>query len=261
MAIPRLTRSRRRRRSARPSSRTSSAAGKADDVEVVALDPLDEAGAEALDRVGAGALAPLLAARCSAAMSRGVSARKVTASSSRARAPPRRASAGRGPRRPRASGPESVSSIRSASPGAGGLAEDPAADDDDRVDAEHRPLAARRPSAPCRRVRVRARPGRRRPLLVARGDDVERDPQLLEDRAALRRDRGEEQRRSRRDAHARLRATQISSEGQRRAQSGRAASRTGAASRPRAPGSRRGARPRARCRGGAGSSRRSRGRS
>ena len=44
--------------------------------------------------------------------------------------------------------------------------------------------------------------------------------ELLEDRPALWGDRGEEQRRRRRDAHAVLRARQISSHGQRRAHSG-----------------------------------------
>ena len=38
-------------------------AGQTDDVQVVALDPLDEAAAEPLDRVGAGAALPLAAAR------------------------------------------------------------------------------------------------------------------------------------------------------------------------------------------------------
>ena len=37
--------------------------GKPDDVEVVTLDPLDEAAAEALDRVGAGTPLPLPARR------------------------------------------------------------------------------------------------------------------------------------------------------------------------------------------------------
>ena len=69
---------------------------------------------------------------------------------------------------------------------------------DGRVDAEQRAVAGRvRRSAPCPRVRAdeRDRVGVRRVVLLVGGrDDVERDPQLLEDRAALRRGRGEDER-------------------------------------------------------------------
>ena len=50
-------------------------------------------------------------------------------------------------------------------------------------------------------------------LLVVRRTRLERDPQLLEDRPALRRRRGED------EPHRGFSATQISSAGQRRAQS------------------------------------------
>jgi hypothetical protein len=64
------------------------------------------------------------------------------------------------------------------------------------------------------------RVGVRRVVLdVAGGDDVERQAQLLEDRPALRAGGREQERRCGRDAHPAFRATQISSDGQRRAQS------------------------------------------
>ena len=100
--------------------------------------------------------------------------------------------------------PESVSSIRRASASSARLAELHGAAEDDRVDPEHRPAAAvDRAGLPGGVLeRVAARPPRR----VGR-DGLERDPELGEDRRALRRGRGE-------DDHARFRATQISSVGQ-----------------------------------------------
>jgi len=59
-----------------------------------------------------------------------------------------------------------------------------------------------------------------REFFVTGLDGVERDVELLEDRSALWGDRSEEQRRRRRDAHAVLRARQISSHGHFRAHSG-----------------------------------------
>ena len=59
------------------------------------------------------------------------------------------------------------------------------------VDAEHRPARRRRPSAPCRR---RARAVAVRRLVEVGRDDLERDRELLEDRAALRRRRREDER-------------------------------------------------------------------
>jgi len=56
-------------------------------------------------------------------------------------------------------------------------------------------------------------------FLVLRDDRLERDCQLLENRSPLWRARGEQDRRRRRRAHARRRACQISSSGQRLAQS------------------------------------------
>ncbi len=105
----------------------------------------------------------------------------------------------------------------------GRLSVDPALQVDGGVDSEHGPL-----------VRFADRARLAGGVITHEGDGVgvgrvvllvvglcklERDPQLLEDRAALRRRRGEQERRRRRDAHERLRVTQICSEGQRRAQS------------------------------------------
>ena len=73
-------------------------------------------------------------------------------------------------------------------------------------------------------------------LLVRGRDDVERDAELLEDRAPLRARRREQERRDRRRAHA-LRAFQICSIGQRRAQAVSSPSRY-VESRPRAAGPR-----------------------
>jgi hypothetical protein len=92
---------------------------------------------------------------------------------------------------------------------------DPAVEDDRRVDAECDPpvemdrarLALRVSEDELRRIGVT-----RVVLDVLRRDDLERDSELLEDRAPLRRGRGERQRV--------LRATQISSIGQFRAQAG-----------------------------------------
>ncbi len=97
------------------------------------------------------------------------------------------------------------------------LSEHDAVQQDLRVDAEHRPLPARRAHRAGLLARVRPdeldRVGRRPALLhVARRLDLERDPQLLEDRPPLGRGRGEQQRRGGRRAH-RFRATQISSAG------------------------------------------------
>ena len=63
----------------------------ADDVQVVALDPLDERGAEALDRVGAGAALPLAGSRRSARGRAASSGRKVTRVDLVVRPPPSRA--------------------------------------------------------------------------------------------------------------------------------------------------------------------------
>ena len=91
-------------------------------------------------------------------------------------------------------------------------------------------------------------------LLVARRDDVERDPQLLEDRAPLRRGRGEQ------EPHPTLaRPPDLLRRASAAPSRASAAPRSDAASRPRAPGSRSGPRPRSRSRAGGGSSRRSRG--
>ena len=99
----RPSRSRRRRGSARPAAHEQ-AAGQADDVQVVALDALDERGAAALDRVAARAALPL--ARCDV---RGeVARRQRTERDERRRRLddlPRPASAGRDRTRPRAFAP------------------------------------------------------------------------------------------------------------------------------------------------------------
>ena len=173
----------------------------ADDVEVVALDPLDEARAEALDRVRAGASLPLAAATY-VATSRGVSVRNVTRVTSR----PHSSHAG-----VTQAQPETTSCVRPES----------AFEHLRRIAlvarlAEQTPVAA---APPCRRRARAGRPPRRRPtapspracstridaglLLVVGRDDVERDPQLLEDRPPLRRRRREDQRRASGGARAR----------------------------------------------------------
>ena len=88
-------------------------------------------------------------------------------------------------------------------------------DDHLGVDPQHRPVTA------VHRTRL---PGRQldriRPDLLELGrNDIERNAQLRENRAALRRDRSEQDRRRRRNAHPRLRAFQISSAGHWRAHS------------------------------------------
>ena len=99
----------------------------------------------------------------------------------------------------------------------GRLAVDRAVEPDGGVDAEHGPLAGvllRRRRLPARvladeldRIGVRGIV-----LLVVRRDGVERDPELLEDHAALRARRREQDRSGRVRAH-RFRAIQISSAG------------------------------------------------
>ena len=93
-------------------------------------------------------------------------------------------------------------------PGIRRLAERLAVDDDLGVDAEHGPVAAVDRTSLARRQLD----GIVAPLLIARCDDLEGQPELLEDRAPLRRLRGEDQRRCRR-------SRQISSSGQRFAHS------------------------------------------
>ena len=92
-----------------------------------------------------------------------------------------------------------------------------------RIDAEHGPPVRLRGDQSALAPRVladeRHRVGVRRVVLDVVGcDDLEQDAGLLEDRAPLRRGRGEQERRSRRPAHA-FRATQISSAGHCRAHS------------------------------------------
>ena len=100
-----------------------------------------------------------------------------------------------------------------------GLAVDPPVESDRRVDAErHAPVLVNRARLPFgMRAHELGRLETGRVVLdVARGDDLERNPQLLEDRAALRTRRGEGQ--------ARLRATHRSSAGHLLAHSGVAVS-------------------------------------
>ena len=87
-----------------------------------------------------------------------------------------------------------------------GLADSPACADDDRVDAEHRPPRPVDRPGLAGGVLERVAVGR---LLETGCDDLEREVELLEDRPALRRRRGEDERRR----HPRLRAAQISSQG------------------------------------------------
>jgi hypothetical protein len=84
-----------------------------------------------------------------------------------------------------------------------------------RVDPEHRALATVDRARFARRELDRVATG----FLELRSHDLERNTQLLENRPPLRRDRREDDRRSRRSAHPRLRAFQISSAGHLRAHS------------------------------------------
>ena len=158
---------------------------------------------------------PTPRSRRSAPRSRGVSARNVTSvvsvcSSSQA-----------GVRR---QSPETTSCVRPASDSSialglrrvGGLAEQLAVEQHLGVDAEHRPLAAVDRARLARRALERARAGH---LVEVGRDDLERDAELRQDRAPLRRRRREDERRCRCSAHAILRATQISSHGHCRAHS------------------------------------------
>ena len=101
--------------------------------------------------------------------------------------------------------------------GVGRLAEDLAVTENDRVDAQHRPLVgqavqrARLAGGMLDRVVAL--------LFVVREDDLVRDCQLGEDRVALRAARRQDQRRRRRCAHPARRAFQIDSDGQRLAHS------------------------------------------
>ena len=101
-----------------------------------------------------------------------------------------------------------------------GLAEDRAVEHDRGVDPEDRAIAGQPGHGSGLPLRVRAdeldRIGARRVvLLIAGRGDLERDPELRQDRAALRRRRGEERAAARaaQTRQARFRAFQISSIG------------------------------------------------
>ena len=195
----------------------------ADDVQVVALDPLDERGAAALDRVAAGASLPLAERQVRGEVARRQGPEGDAASSSCS------TSSQPGVIRQR---PETTTCVRPASASSislgvgevGRLAVRAPVEDDGGVDAEHGPVAGvlrhgARLAAGVVADEVDGVGAGRVVLDVVGRDDVEREAELLEDRAPLRARRGEEERRRRRRAH-RLRATQISSDGQRRDHSG-----------------------------------------
>ena len=175
----------------------------ADDVQVVALDPLDERRAAALDRVAARASLPLAVREVVRELARRQLAEGDAASTSCSTT----SQPGVSRQRPETTTcvlPDSRSSIRSASAAFGRLAEDRA------VERRRRCRRRARAGRPRRAATERALPRacsrtsstgvgvRRVVLLVVRRDDVERDPELLEDRAPLRARRGEQDRRRRR---------------------------------------------------------------
>src|SRR3954452_23124125 len=165
-----------------------------DDVEVVALDPLDERAAAALDGVAAGALLPLAAAQVP------VEHRLVERAERDARGR-RRGADGPVLRDQRHAADDLVrAAAEAAQRVAGGvlarrLAPDVEVDGDERVDAEH-DLAAVRPAPHRLAQRVLARDGDRDAVLLLDDvdrPDLERDAEALEDRAALGRAAGEDQ--------------------------------------------------------------------
>jgi len=158
----------------------------ADDVEVVALDPLDESRAPALDRVAACAALPLGARHVPGDVAR----RQLAEGDERHLAVhllPRR-------REQRQAGDDLVRAAREALEhllrgfGALRLAVDAAGADDLGVAAEHR--AAVRPGQRRARLAERVRDRILLRLLVVRRHDVERDAELLEDLPPARRGRG-----------------------------------------------------------------------
>src|SRR5581483_9116261 len=172
-----------------------------DDVEEISLDPLDEARAESLDRIAAGAAFPLARGDVVREIARRQLAKRHVGAllvQLLPRVGPE-AEAGddvvRAPREPF----EHLLGLRLVTR----LPEQLALEDHLRVDAEDRTLA----SVDRSRLAGRAL-GRRGPLdlLEDRSDDVERDAQLRQDRAPLRRRRREDQR-------LRRRATQMTSHG------------------------------------------------
>ena len=188
----------------------------ADDVQVVAFDSLDEAAAETLDRIGAGAALPFAASDVGVdeiareETERDVR-RLVREHVLRSAEQAQTGDNGVRPTRQPAEHPPGVLAVRS-------LAVDAIVEDHRRVDAERdEPLAVRRSCLPLRMPEDELhRVGIRWVVLdVVRRDNLERDRELLEDRAALRRG-GREDEPLRHEGFA---ATQISSAGHFRAQS------------------------------------------
>src|SRR5262245_42491554 len=186
--------------------------GEPHDVQIVALDPLDEGGAGSLDRIAAGAPLPFAQREVGSDLAVGERAEddrcrlvlddlpllgaETQARDDLVRLP--RKGAEHRPRGRRVSG----------------LAEDAAFEDDRRIDAEDESLrrhGARLAAGVLVDEHGRVRAGRIA-LLVAGPGDRERDAELLEDRPPLRGGGGQRQ--------PLRRATQISSEGQLRAHSG-----------------------------------------
>ena len=139
-------------------------AREADDVQVVAVDPLDEAGAEALDRVRAGAALPLARSRRTRRVARRRARGRSRASTSCSTLLPRRASSRQRPETTSCVAPAERVEHRRGLGGVRRLAETRAVADDRRVDAEHRAAAASPATERAfpARARARARAGRRR---------------------------------------------------------------------------------------------------
>src|SRR3954468_21371578 len=189
----------------------------AHDVEVVALDPLDERAAAAPDGVGAGAALHLPAARAAAALD-GVAAGALLPLAA-AQVPVERRLVERAERDPgrrrrgadgavlldeRHAADDLVRAAAEAAQRVSGrllgrrLAPDVEVDGDERVDAEHDLVAARLARHRLAQ-RVLARDGDRDAVLLldhVDRADLERDAEALEDRAALGRAAGEDQLRS-----------------------------------------------------------------
>ena len=121
----------------RSRSRDEQRAGKPDDVEVVALDPLDEAAAEALDRVRAGASLPLAARDVRARASSSASEPERDVGRARARRTSSPAPSRQTPETTVCVRPESsCEHPRAPRRASAGFAVDAAVEDDGRVDAE-----------------------------------------------------------------------------------------------------------------------------
>src|SRR5512132_2247873 len=191
-----------------------------DDVQVVAVDPLDERRAEALDRIATRTLPPLFADDVKAELARRQCPKRDARHGVTQLLPRRRQQAEPGDDLVRLAG--KLLQHRFGLRFVTRLAVDAAVEHDLGVHPEHRPIAgdsshrARLALRMALDLRSRIRTGQL--LVVSRDNRLEWNRQLLQDRAPLRRSRREQERRGGRRAHPRLRARQSSSSGQRLAQ-------------------------------------------